>query len=60
MATKNDDYEIKVIKAKVPKRCICPECGREQPFKKDHEHWKKVKDLTLSKPTILTIQRINA
>lgn len=60
MAIKKDDYEIKVIKAKVPKRCICPDCGKEQPFKKYHEHWKKVKDLNLSKPKILTIQRISA
>ena len=48
MAIRDDNYESKIIKAKVPKRCICPECGTEQAFRKDHEYWKKAKRRTLS------------
>lgn len=60
MAIRDDNCEIKIITAKIPKRCICPDCGTEQPFRKDHEHWKKAKDLNLNRPTILTVQRISA
>ncbi|MEW6740034.1 MAG: transposase [Nitrospirota bacterium] len=54
------DIGIKIVKTLIPKICVCPICGMEQPFMKDREHWKKVKDLSLEKPTLLSVQRISA
>ncbi|MEW6408553.1 MAG: hypothetical protein AB1488_00330 [Nitrospirota bacterium] len=47
------DVGIKIVKTPIPKICVCPTCGMEQPFVKDREHWKKVKDLSLEKPICL-------
>jgi len=54
------NFETKIIKAQVPKICICPECRKKQSFKRDKEHWKRVKDLSLDKPMILLVQQISA
>jgi hypothetical protein len=32
----------------------------EQPFMKDREHWRKVKDLSLDTPTLLSVQTLSA
>jgi transposase len=42
-----DDIGIQVVKTSVAKTCICPGCGIEQPFLRDREYLKKVKDLSL-------------
>lgn len=55
-----DDFGVKVIKTEIPKVCVCPSCKMAQPFKKHKEYWKKVKDLSLNKPTLLSVQRISA
>lgn len=55
-----DDIGIQVVKTSVPKTCICPDCGIEQPVLRDREYLKKVKDLSLEKPTLLLVQRISA
>lgn len=60
MDTNDGVFEIKIVKTPIPKNCVCPTCGIEQPFIKDREHWKKVKDLSLDKPTLLSVQRISA
>jgi transposase len=54
------DFETKIIKAHIPKTCVCPQCKKEQSFKKHKEYWKRVKDLSLDKPTILLVQQISA
>jgi len=55
-----DDFGVKVIKTEIPKVCVCPSCKMAQPFKKHKEYWRKVKDLSLNKPTLLSVQRISA
>lgn len=54
------DVEIKIVKTFIPRNCVCPDCGMKQPFVKDREHWRKMKDLSLEKPTLLSVQRISA
>jgi transposase len=60
MDERYSDVRVKVVKAVIPKRCVCPSCGLEQVFVKDHEHWKKVKDLSIDKPTLLSVQVLSA
>jgi transposase len=57
---RNSDIGLKVVKTPILGNRVCPTCGMKQPFVKDHEHWKKVKDLSLDKPTLLSVQRISA
>jgi len=57
---RNSDIGLKIVKTPTSGNCVCPTCGMKQPFVKDHEHWKKVKDLSLDKPTLLSVQRISA
>lgn len=51
---------IKVIKCRIPKRVVCPTCGRRQPFKKKKEHFKMVKDMCLDSTKLLKVQVIYA
>lgn len=53
-------FKTKLVRTRIPKTCICPHCKKEQPFKKHKEYWKRVRHLSLDKPLILLVQRINA
>lgn len=50
--------EIKVVEPKIPKFCICPDCGKKQPFKKAKEHWKTVKAAHLVHPVVFRVRMI--
>jgi len=52
--------KIKIVKTRIPKYCFCPHCGIKQPFKKENEHWKIVKDFSLNKPVLLNVQIVSA
>jgi transposase len=52
--------KLKTVRVRIPKTCCCPTCRYRQSFKKDHEHWKTVKDLDLNRPVLLKVQVIRA
>ena len=52
--------KLKVIRPRLPKWVICPDCGVRQPFKKHKHHYKTVKDLSVDKPRLLKIQIVYA
>jgi transposase len=56
----NSETDIKVIKTKIPKVCVCPTCGKEQPFKKDGSYLTRRKDLSLGNPVVVIVERIRA
>lgn len=51
--------KIKVVKSHIPKICRCPNCGLKQPFKKDHEHWKTVRDMDINNPILLKVRIVS-
>lgn len=55
-----EESKIKVVKFRIPKTCQCPNCGLKQSFKKDHEHWKIVKDININNPTLLKVRIVSA
>ena len=58
--SKEKEPTIKLIKARLSKRVICPSCGMRQPFKKKKEHYKKVKDISVNYPLLLRVQVVYA
>lgn len=50
--------KVRVIEPKVKKLCVCPDCGKKQPFKKAKEHWKTVKAPYLEQPLLLRVRMI--
>lgn len=52
--------KLNVIKTKIPKTCVCPTCGKRQPFKRGGEYITKRKDLDLDHPIMVIIQRVRA
>lgn len=59
MANQNDVSEpvVKTIKIRLPKWVRCPSCCQRQPFKKERENWKMLKDISLNKTKILKVQQ---
>ena len=51
---------VKIVKFRIPKTCQCPHCGLNQSFKKDHEHWKIVKDININSPILLKVRIVSA
>lgn len=51
---------VKTIKIRLPKWVRCPSCCQRQPFKKERENWKMVKDISLNKAKILKVQTVYA
>ena len=54
------ERKLNVIKTKIPKTCVCPTCGKRQPFKRGGEYITKRKDLDLDYPIMVIIQRVRA
>lgn len=52
------EARAKIIEPKVERFCICPTCGKRQPFKKGKEHWKTVKTPNLEHPLFLRVRMI--
>lgn len=51
----------RIIKFKrLPKRCICPYCGKKQKFKYNGSYFKTVKDINLNYPLKLKVQVLRA
>ena len=60
MSKDSKGLQIRVIKPRIPKYCVCPSCGLKQRFKKENEHWKIVKDFHLDKPILLKVLIVSA
>ncbi len=62
MTNQNDVSKpvVKTIKIRLPKWVKCPSCCQRQPFKKERENWKMVKDISLNKTKILKVQTMYA
>ena len=52
--------KVKTVKCRIPKRVICPVCGRRQIFKKKKEHFKTVKDMSIANTMLLKVQVVYA
>lgn len=52
--------KVRIVKFRIPKRCTCPSCGMKQPFKKEKEHHKTVKDIDTNKPTLFKVRMVYA
>ncbi|MDI6840549.1 MAG: hypothetical protein QMD71_06865 [bacterium] len=52
--------KIKILKARIPKTCVCPNCGVKQLFKSGDVYWKIVKDINLDEPVLLKVQIVRA
>jgi transposase len=55
-----EKVKIKVIKARLPKTCVCPHCGQKQRFKLNRRYYKYVKDMNLNTPVLLKVEMISA
>jgi len=51
---------VKFIKFRIPKTCICPNCGTKQRFKKAKEYYKTVKEMNIDKSILLKVRVISA
>ncbi len=51
-----EDIGIQMVKTSVPKTCICPDGGVKQPVVRAREYLRKIKDLSLEKPTLPLVQ----
>jgi len=55
-----EKVKIKVIKARLPRTCVCPYCGQKQRFKLNRRYYKYVKDMNLNAPVLLKVEMISA
>ena len=49
-----------LIRFKIPRYVTCPFCNKRQPFKKQKEHYKIVKDINIEKPLLLKVRVVYA
>ena len=52
--------KIKLVRFKIPQYVTCPFCNKRQPFKKQKEHYKFVKDINIEEPSLLKVRVIYA
>lgn len=52
--------QTRLIKFKIPRYVTCPFCNKRQPFKKEKEHYKFVKDINIDKPILLKVRVVYA
>jgi len=48
--------KIKLIRVRIPKRCICPTCKTKQLFKLNHKRFRLVRDMSLKEPLLLKVE----
>lgn len=54
------DTKIKLIRARVPKRSVCPACKTKQAFKLNHRRFRLVRDMSLEEPVLLKVEMVYA
>lgn len=52
--------KIKLVRFKIPRYVTCPFCNKRQPFKKQKNHYKIVKDINIENPMLLKVRVIYA
>ena len=52
--------KVKLVKSRVPKTCICPDCGVRQPFRSVGHYWKTVKEIDIDEPVQLKVRIMRA
>ncbi|HEC68958.1 MAG TPA: hypothetical protein ENI31_01530 [Candidatus Omnitrophica bacterium] len=57
---KSEFVKVKLIKFKTPRYVSCPFCNKSQPFKKQKEHYKTVKDINIKEPVLLKVRVVYA
>lgn len=57
----HDEFvKTKLVRFKIPRYVTCPFCNKKQPFKKQKEHYKIVKDINIEKPLLLKVRVVYA
>lgn len=56
----NEPIKTRLIRFKIPRYVTCPFCNKKQPFKKEKEHYKLVKDINLDQPILLKVRVVYA
>ena len=56
----NELAKIRLVRFKIPRYVTCPLCNKKQPFKKEKEHYKLVKDINLNQPILLKVRVVYA
>jgi len=54
------EKRFRFVRFRIPKFCVCPNCGQKQRFKKEKEHWKTIKDIHLEKEIQLKVRMVYA
>ena len=57
---KSEHAKVKLIKFKIPRYVSCPFCNKRQPFKKQKEHYKIVKDINIKEPALFKVRVVYA
>ena len=56
----NEPAKTRLVRFKIPRYVTCPLCNKRQPFKKEKEHYKLVKDINLNQPILLKVRMVYA
>ena len=56
----NESVKIRLKKFKIHRYVTCPFCNKRQPFKKEKEHYKLVKDINLEQPVLFKVRVVYA
>ncbi len=56
----DESVKIRLKKFKIPRYATCPFCNKRQPFKKEKEHYKLVKDINLDQPVLFKVRVVYA
>ena len=56
----DDSIKTRLVRFKIPRYVTCPFCNKRQPFKKQKEHHKIVKDINIEEPLLLKVRVVYA
>lgn len=60
MDAREKPRKVRRVKFRIPRTCICPNCGKKQKFRKHKEYWKRVKDMNVDEAVLLEVRVIYA
>ena len=56
----NEAIKTRLLRFKIPRYVTCPFCSKRQPFKKEKEHYKLVKDINLDQAILFKVRVVYA
>jgi hypothetical protein len=59
-AMQDESVRIKSVRFKIPQYVTCPFCNKRQPFRKQKEHYKFVKDINIDRSVLLKVRVVYA